>query len=141
MWKQSGPCGIRVSPVASDWATKGAHLHVGADEVRVFPTGDGGIGAEGIRLRTGMVSDRSVQQVLDTLRNSPELRQDVITEARSAMEHMNDHHWGNDKSRAAEMNFPIKALTWRWAVRAGRSRRDRPGEAACPVRAVRPGGA
>ncbi|NEB98586.1 polymorphic toxin-type HINT domain-containing protein [Streptomyces anulatus] len=23
-------CGVRVSPVASDWATKGAHLHVGA---------------------------------------------------------------------------------------------------------------
>lgn len=102
-------CGVRVSPVASDWATKGAHLHVGADEVHVF-SHEGGLGAKGIRLKTGMASDKSVQKVLDTLKSSPEIRRDVIQKARAAQEHMNTHNWGNNKNRAVELQFLIKAL-------------------------------
>ncbi|MYX99402.1 hypothetical protein GT045_32530, partial [Streptomyces sp. SID486] len=102
-------CGVRVSPVASDWATKGAHLHVGADEIHVF-SHEGELGAKGIRLSTGMASDKSVQKVLDTLKNSPELRRDLIQKARAAQEHMNSHNWGNNKNRALELQFLIKAL-------------------------------
>ncbi|MFD5543929.1 polymorphic toxin-type HINT domain-containing protein [Streptomyces sp. NPDC127079] len=102
-------CGVRVSPVASDWATKGAHLHVGADEVHVF-SHEGELGAKGIRLKTGMASDKSVQKVLDTLKSSPELRKDLIQKARAAQKHMNTHNWGNASNRALELQFLIKAL-------------------------------
>lgn len=102
-------CGVRVSPVVSDWATKGAHLHVGAEEVRVY-SHEGGLAATGIRLKTGMASDKSVQKVLDTLKNSPELRKDLIQKARAAQRHMNTHNWGNVTNRALELQFLIKAL-------------------------------
>jgi hypothetical protein len=105
----TGPA-CRVSPVASDWATKGAHVHIGGDEVRIFPDGNGGIGAAPIRLRTGTASDKSVQAALDAIRNDPQLRADMIAKARSAMEHMNSHNWNNNVNRASEMHFLIKAL-------------------------------
>ncbi len=104
----AGPC--RVSPVASDWATKGAHVHVGADEVRIFPNHLGGVGAEGIRLRSGMASDQSVEAALAALRSDPQLRADLIAKAGSAMTEMNAHNWGNNLNRAAEMRRLINAL-------------------------------
>ncbi|MGC9382625.1 polymorphic toxin-type HINT domain-containing protein [Streptomyces sp. MH13] len=103
-------CGARVSPMASDWATKGAHLHVGADEVRVFGDEVGEIGAKPLRMSHGWASDKSVQKVLDTLKSSPELRKDLIQKAHAAQTQMNTHNWGNTKNRAREMQFPIKDL-------------------------------
>jgi hypothetical protein len=101
---------IRISPAASDWATKGAHIHVGSSEVRVFPTGDGGVGFEGLRMSNGMASARDVEAARKAIMGSPELRADLIDKARSAMADMNDHNWGNSVNRASEMNFLIKAL-------------------------------
>jgi RHS repeat-associated protein len=101
---------VRVSPMASDWATKGAHVHIGGNEVRVFPDGSGGIGAEPIRLSTGTATAGQVQRVLDSLNSSSALREDLISKATSAMHEMNAHNWGNYINRAAEMNFLIKAL-------------------------------
>ena len=69
-------------------------MHVGSSEVRVFPTGDGGVGFEGIRLSTGMVSARDVATARSAIMNSPELRADLIDKARSAMGDMNDHTKG-----------------------------------------------
>ncbi|MFI6682440.1 polymorphic toxin-type HINT domain-containing protein [Streptomyces sp. NPDC050485] len=103
-------CGVRVSPMASDWATKGAHLHFGADEVRVFANESGGLGAKPLRMSNGWASDKSVQKVLDTLNASPELREDLIAKASEAMAEMNKHNWGNEKNRAAEMSRLINAL-------------------------------
>ncbi|NEB98585.1 hypothetical protein [Streptomyces anulatus] len=71
---------------------------------------EGGLGAKGIRLKTGIASDNSVQKALDTLKSSPEIRRDVIQKARAAQEHMNTHNWGNNKNRAVELQFLIKAL-------------------------------
>ncbi|MFD5077616.1 polymorphic toxin-type HINT domain-containing protein [Streptomyces sp. NPDC058371] len=101
---------IRISPAASDWATKGAHMHVGSSEIRVFPNGDGGVGFEGIRLSNGMASTRDVASARSAIMKNPELRADLIGKARSAMADMNDHNWGNSRSRGAEMHFLIKAL-------------------------------
>lgn len=101
---------IRVSPMSDDWATKGAHMHVGSSEVRVFPTGDGGVGFEGLRMSNGMASTRDVLTARDAIMGSPALRDDLMSKARSAMTEMNDHNWGNSVNRAAEMNFLIKAL-------------------------------
>jgi hypothetical protein len=103
-------CGVRVSPMSSDWATKGAHLHVGADEVRVFGDETGGLGAKPLRMSHGWASDKSVQKVLDTLKSSPELRADLMQKARAAQTEMNTHNWGNNKNRAAELQFLIRAL-------------------------------
>ncbi|MGC9501868.1 polymorphic toxin-type HINT domain-containing protein [Streptomyces sp. WG7] len=103
-------CGVRVSPMAPDWATKGAHLHVGADEVRVFGDEVGGIGAKPLRMSHGWASNKSVQKVLDTLKSSPELRKDLIQKARAAQTEMNKHNWGNAKNRALELQYLIKAL-------------------------------
>ncbi|WP_203912639.1 RHS repeat-associated core domain-containing protein [Rhizocola hellebori] len=101
---------IRVSPMASDWATKGAHVHVGANEVRVFPTGAGGVGAEPVRLRTGSATETQVQHVLDCVASCAALREDITAKAGAAMVEMNSHNWGNSLNRASEMNFLIKAL-------------------------------
>jgi hypothetical protein len=101
---------VTVSPMASDWATKGAHVNVGGNEVRVFPTAGGGIGAEPIRLRTGTATDKQVQTVLDCIASCPALPQDLTAKAGAAMVEMNSHNWGNALNRAAEMNFLIKAL-------------------------------
>ncbi|MFJ2782274.1 MULTISPECIES: polymorphic toxin-type HINT domain-containing protein [unclassified Kitasatospora] len=101
---------IRISPAASDWATKGAHMHVGSSEVRIFPTGDGGVGFEGLRMSNGMASARDVAAARNAIMSNPEMRADLIDKARSAMADMNDHNWGNSVNRAPEMNFLIKAL-------------------------------
>lgn len=101
---------VKVSPMAPDWATKGAHVHIGGNEVRVFPDSSGGVGAEPIRLSTGTATAEQVQRVLDRLNSSSPLREDLISKADSAMREMNSHNWGNSINRAAEMNFLIKAL-------------------------------
>jgi hypothetical protein len=101
---------IRVSPMAPDWATKGAHVHIGGSEVRVFPNGAGGIGAEPIRLSSGTASASQVQDVLDCLATCAPLRQDLIAKAGAAMQEMNAGSWGYAQNRAAEMQFLIKAL-------------------------------
>jgi RHS repeat-associated protein len=105
-------CGdIHVSPMDSDWATKGAHVHIGGNEVRVFPNGEGGIGASPVRLSNGRVAtSKQVQRVLDCLETCAPLRNDLASKASAAMDEMNHGNWGNSLNRAAEMNFLIKAL-------------------------------
>jgi WXG100 family type VII secretion target len=103
-------CSPRVSPMASDWATKGAHIHIGGNEVRIFPDHEGGIGVEPIRLSTGIATKADVQTVLDAVHSSPELRQDLIIKTEAAMREMNSGNWGNALNRAPEMHFLIKAL-------------------------------
>jgi RHS repeat-associated protein len=105
-------CGdVTVSPAASDWATKGAHVHVGGNEVRVFPNGQGGVGAEPIRLSSGTATPRQVQRVLDCINSCASLRSDLISKASSAMDEMNNGgNWGNTINRGSEMHFLIKAL-------------------------------
>jgi hypothetical protein len=105
-------CGgsVRVSPAAQDWATKGAHVHVGNHEVRIFPDGKGGIGAEPIRLRSGTATQQDVQRAISEIRNNAALRADLIDKARSAMDSMNSGEWGMSSNRGAEMHFLIKAL-------------------------------
>jgi RHS repeat-associated protein len=103
-------CDIHVSPAYQDWGTKGAHLHIDGKEVRIFPDGQGGIGADGIRLSNGTPTPKQVQQVLDAVKSDPSLRADLIQKARSAMDDMNAGSYGMSKNRAAEMNFLIKAL-------------------------------
>jgi hypothetical protein len=105
-------CGgsIRVSPSAQDWGTKGAHMHVGKHEVRLFPDGNGGIGAEPIRLRSGTATAEDAQKALDEIKGNPQLRADLIEKSRSAMNSMNSGEWGMSTNRAAEMHFLIKAL-------------------------------
>lgn len=102
---------VTVSPAASDWATKGAHVHIGGNEVRVFPNGEGGVGAEPIRLSSGAATPRQVQRVLDCINSCPALRSDLISKASSAMDEMNNGgNWGNAVNRGSEMHFLIKAL-------------------------------
>ncbi|MFI6728181.1 putative T7SS-secreted protein [Streptomyces atratus] len=111
------PCKIRVSPVASDWATKGAHIHIPLkkkpgleDEVHVFVDENGNIAGAPIRLEHGWASDKSVQAAVDAVNTDPKLRADLLTKARSAQEHMLDHNWGNKKNRADEMKALIEKL-------------------------------
>ena len=99
-----------MSPAAQDWGTKGAHIHVGNHEVRIFPDGNGGIGAEPIRLTNGAATADDVQQALRQIQTNPGLRADLIRQAQSAMQSMNAGEWGMATNRAAEMNFLIKAL-------------------------------
>jgi RHS repeat-associated protein len=105
-------CGgpVRVSPAAQDWGTKGAHVHVGNHEVRIFPDGRGGIGAEPIRLRSGSATQNDVQKALNEIHSSPQFRSALAQQARSAMDSMNRGEWGMSTNRAAEMHFLIKAL-------------------------------
>ncbi|WTP14332.1 polymorphic toxin-type HINT domain-containing protein [Streptomyces sp. NBC_00191] len=101
---------IHASVAYQDWATKGAHIHIGKNEVRIFPNGQGGIGAEGIRLRSGTASPKEVQKVLDEIHSNPSLRADIIDKARSARASMNAGEFGMQSNRAAEIHFLIKAL-------------------------------
>lgn len=73
------PCKIRVSPVASDWATKGAHIHIPLkkkpgleDEVHVFVDDNGNIAGAPIRLEHGWASDKSVQAAVDAVNTDPD---------------------------------------------------------------------
>ncbi|AGS69418.1 putative T7SS-secreted protein [Streptomyces collinus] len=104
------PCRIRVSPVASDWATKGAHVHVGPDEVSIYVDKDGNFAGKPIRLKTGMASDSSVRKAVDAVTNDPKIRADLLEKAKSAREHMLEHNWGNKVSRADEMTKIIDKL-------------------------------
>ncbi|MFF2190949.1 RHS repeat-associated core domain-containing protein, partial [Streptomyces sp. NPDC058155] len=111
------PCKVRVSPVAADWATKGAHIHIPLkkkpgleDEVHVFVDDNGNIAGAPIRLEHGWASDKSVQAAVDAVNTDPKLRADLLTKAQSAQEHMLDHNWGNKKNRADEMKALIEKL-------------------------------
>ncbi|MFJ7268794.1 putative T7SS-secreted protein [Streptomyces sp. NPDC099050] len=109
------PCKIRVSPVASDWATKGAHIHIplkkGKEhEVSITVDKDGNIQGAPIRLEDGWASDKSVQQAVDAVNNDPKLRADLLAKAKSAKEHMDDHNWGNTQNRSSEMQALIDKL-------------------------------
>nr|WP_203599119.1 DUF6531 domain-containing protein [Streptomyces sp. SID10853] len=104
------PCKIRVSPVASDWATKGAHIHVGKDEVSIAVSKEGELVGTPIRLKGGLATNKSVKQAVDAVSNDPKLRADLIAKATSAREHMLDHNWGNKKNRADEMKKLIDKL-------------------------------
>lgn len=101
---------IYASVAYQDWGTKGAHIHIGKNEVRIFPNSRGGIDAEGIRLRTGTASPKEVQKVLDEIHSNPSLRSDIIDKAKSARASMNAGEYGMKSNRAAEMHFLIKAL-------------------------------
>jgi hypothetical protein len=85
-------------------------MHVGNHEVRLFPDGRGGIGAEPIRLRSGTATPEDVQRALAEIQSNPQLRADLIDKSRSAMGSMNSGEWGMSSNRAAEMHFLIKAL-------------------------------
>lgn len=104
------PYDIHASVAYQDWGTKGAHIHIGKNEVRIFPDDKGGIGAEPIRLKTGTASDREVQKVLDEIRNNKSLRDDIIDKATSARDSMNRDEFGMAKNRAPEIHFLIKNL-------------------------------
>ncbi|MFJ5712816.1 DUF6531 domain-containing protein, partial [Streptomyces sp. NPDC093105] len=109
------PCKIRVSPMASDWATKGAHVHIpqkkGPEhEVRVYVDDKGNIAADPIRLNTGLASDKSVKAALDAVNNDPALRADLLAKAKAAKAEMDDHNWGNKQNRSAEMQALIDKL-------------------------------
>lgn len=97
-------CKVTVSPMDSDWATKGAHVHIDGKEVRVFPDGSGGIGVDPIRMSHGVPTDAQMQRVQDLLASDPKLRADMIAKARAAMTEMNADNWGNSLNRAIEMN-------------------------------------
>jgi hypothetical protein len=101
---------IRASVAYQDWATKGAHIHIGKSEVRIFPDDKGGIGAEAIRLRSGTASPKEVQKVLDEIHSNPDLRADIVQKATSARNSMNAGELGMRYNRAAEMHFLIKNL-------------------------------
>lgn len=101
---------IHASVAYQDWATKGAHIHIGKKEVRIFPNDQGGIGAEGIRLRSGTASPKEVQKVLDEIHSNPSLRADIIDKAKSARASMNAGEFGMQSNRAVEIHFLIKAL-------------------------------
>ncbi|MFJ8885943.1 putative T7SS-secreted protein [Streptomyces sp. NPDC102402] len=111
------PCKIRVSPVAADWATKGAHIHIPLkkkpgleDEVHVFVDDNGNIAGAPIRLEHGWASEKSVREAVDAVNTDPKLRADLLTKATSAREHMLDHNWGNKKNRSDEMTALIDKL-------------------------------
>lgn len=110
------PCKIRVSPVASDWATKGAHIHIPLkkgleDEVHVFVDKKGNLVGEPIRLENGWASDKSVQAAVDAVNNDPKIRADLLAKAKSAHEHMTTgNNWGNKQNRAEEMQALIDKL-------------------------------
>ncbi|MEE1941120.1 DUF6531 domain-containing protein [Streptomyces sp. TRM 70361] len=101
---------IRTSVAYQDWGTKGAHVHVGDREVRVFPDDQGGVGGEPIRLRNGTASERDVERALNELRSNPDFRNDFIDKAKSARDEMNAGGYGMQKNRALEIHFLIKAL-------------------------------
>ncbi|MGW6698238.1 DUF6531 domain-containing protein [Nocardia sp. NPDC055049] len=104
------PCPVRVSSMSADWATKGAHVHIGGKEVRVFAHHDGSIGVEGLRMSNGTPNDAQLRRVVSEIYSNADLRADLIDKSRAAMTEMNAHNWGNAKNKAAEMNFLIKAL-------------------------------
>jgi hypothetical protein len=101
---------IHASVAYQDWATKGAHIHIGKNEVRIFPNGQGGVGAEGIRLRSGTASPKEVKKVLSEIHSNRSLRSDIIDKVKSARASMNAGEFGMQSNRAAEMHFLIKAL-------------------------------
>ena len=103
-------CKIRVSPDYQDWGTKGAHVHIGDKEVRVYPDANGGLGVEGIRLKNGLPDAKQLQQVMDALNSDPSLRADLAKNAKAVMESMNSGSYGMAKNRAVEMHFLTKAL-------------------------------
>ncbi|MEV8014850.1 DUF6531 domain-containing protein [Streptomyces sp. NPDC086554] len=104
------PYKIHASVAYRDWGNKGAHIHIGDNEVQIFPNDKGGISAKPIRLSKGTASEKEVQKVLDEIHSNRSLRDDIIAKASSARDSMNRGEYGTAKNRAAEIHFIIKAL-------------------------------
>lgn len=104
------PCDIHASVAYQDWGNKGAHIHIGKNEVRIFPDDRGEIGGVPVRLKHGTATPKEVQRVLDEIYSNQELRNDIIQKATSARDAMNRGEYGMKVNRAAEMHFIIKRL-------------------------------
>jgi RHS repeat-associated protein len=105
------PCKVRVSSVASDWATKGAHVHIGTDEVRITVDDKGNVVGEPLRMsKTGWASDKNVKAAVKEVNADPKLQADLVAKAKSARDHMLDHNWGDKQNRAAEMQALMDKL-------------------------------
>ncbi|MEV8093247.1 hypothetical protein [Kitasatospora sp. NPDC085879] len=76
----------------------------------IHPDHKGRTDAKGIRMTHGMASDKKLKEAPDISHSRPEARADLIVKARSAMGHMDDHNWGNERNRAAEMRQLIQPL-------------------------------
>jgi hypothetical protein len=102
---------VRVSSAASDWVEKGAHVHVGGKEVRIFPTHDGKVGGAPVEgLRSGRASAAQVERAVECVTTCSRVRNDMIAKATSARDSMNSGEWGAAQNKAVEMHFLIRHL-------------------------------
>ncbi|MFJ1866293.1 hypothetical protein ACIOD1_16825 [Streptomyces sp. NPDC088097] len=59
---------------------------------------------------TGWSGDKSGRTAVEAVENDPEPRADLPAKAKSAQQHMEDHHWGNAQNREGEMRALIDKL-------------------------------
>lgn len=103
--KSLSKIGYKISKVAPDWGTKGAHIHIDGVELAVRPTN---VKGEVIfKPVFSSSSDKSVEGAIkkaEKLINNEKFRNELIQKSESAMKMLN----GSGKS--AELNFLLKSL-------------------------------
>ncbi|MBB5867528.1 RHS repeat-associated protein [Allocatelliglobosispora scoriae] len=103
--------GIKVSPMASDWATKGAHLHIDDVEVAVGVVKNKLVGSP-IRLKNGRVpSQKQIDKVVGCVQSCSSLKHDLLKKTSAAMVEMAEHNWGNTVNRAMDMQHLVDFLS------------------------------
>ncbi len=111
----SGGGAFKISKVAPDWGTKGAHVHFGKIELAIRPGANGSIVvkpvfASQVNSATKLKEfNRIGKSFLKLLNKNPRLRQELIqksTQARDALKIGNKF----ERAKAGELNFLIKAL-------------------------------
>ncbi|GEM_PF-1394840 len=106
-------CLPKISVVADDWITKGAHIHIGKTELAVRPGQNGEIVFKKVFSSTSDADFKSAVEVAQQALQNKDWRNKFIhsvTEARSYMHYAQGKHSDLAKGRAAELNFLLNAL-------------------------------
>jgi RHS repeat-associated protein len=101
----------RISPVAGDWATKGAHISVDGVELAVRPGAGGTIVFKPVFSSTKAGALRSaIREAENALQNDPQFQQALLRSSRMAVEYLGKSESALARARSGEVQFLVKAL-------------------------------
>jgi hypothetical protein len=101
---------VRVSKVAPDWTTKGAHIHVGRVELKVLPGVDGSIIFKPVFSRDSPADVQAATKRAQEALGDAEFRKELYEATRRAREYLGRSEDASSVAKSAELHFLMKAL-------------------------------
>jgi hypothetical protein len=101
---------ISISKVAPDWATKGAHIHVGGVELAVRPGAEGAVVFKPVFSGTSAIAaSRAIAQANAAL-DDPTFRDQLFRDVVRGRDYLGSQVSAQARAKSGELNFLAKAL-------------------------------